>query len=272
MVNVVVVSNQKGGIGKTFISGSLAYLLSTDSHEKLPDVFSRKAARVLLVDADFQGDATFLLTRKEQDEFDGNGLFEAMNEEDATNYIYPVTDYLSVLPATAKVADFDNAFIKNKEKIEQPAYILKRTLEKVAHNYDWIIIDTSPSLSNLKVQTLNVDLDGNTYLLIPMQTERFGFDSIFKFTDTVKEIREYTNPNLSILGIVPTLTDVNMKVDQNILDEARELFGDLLFTTVVKRKSELKKMVNSGFTEHYAKQREALSDFYELLNEVKERV
>ena len=149
---------------------------------------------------------------------------------------------------------------------------MKRTLEKVAHNYDWIIIDTSPSLSNLKVQTLNVDLDGNTYLLIPMQTERFGYDSVFKFTDTLKEIREYTNPNLVILGIVPTLTDTNMKVDQNILDEARELFGELLFNTVVKRRSELKKMVNSGFTEHYAKQREALTDFYELLNEVKERV
>lgn len=272
MVKVLVVSNQKGGIGKTFVSGALSYLLSTDSHEKLDSIYARKAERVLVVDADFQGDATFLLTRKEQEEFNGKGLFEAMNEEDATDYIYHVNDTLSVLPATSKVADFDNAFIMNKEKIQNAPYILKRTLEKVAHDYDWIIIDTSPSLSNLKVQALNVDLGGNTFLLIPMQTERFGFDSVFKFTDTLKETREYTNPNLSILGILPVLTDANMKVDQTIIDEARELFGDLLFDAVIKRKSELKKMVDSGFTEHYAKQREALSDFYELLNEVKERV
>lgn len=272
LVNVIVVSNQKGGIGKTFLSGALAFLLSTDSHTRLPRKNVRKKERVLLVDADFQGDATFLMTRKEQSEFEGRGLFKAMSEEDASSYIYDVNECLSVLPATAKLADFDNVFLLNKDKIVQPAYILERTLSKVRDSYDWIIIDTSPSLSNLKVQALNVSLGGYTNLIIPMQTERFGFDSVLKFVDTLTDVSNYTNPNLRVLGIVPVLTDMGMKVDKEIIREARKLFDELLFETIIKRKSELKKMVDTGFTEHYAYQREALSEYYNFYNEVKQRV
>lgn len=272
MANVVVVTNQKGGIGKTFLSSALAYLLSTDSHSKVPETFKRSAERVLLVDADFQGDSTFFITRMDRDEFEGKSLMEAINTQDATDYIFKVSETLSVLPASSKLAEFDKLFTENKSSIFEPARLMERALENLADDYDWIIIDTSPSLSQLKIQTLNISLGGFTNVLIPLQTETFGLDSVVQFSDTLTAVKSKTNPALYILGILPVLTDTNMSIDKEVMDDAEQLFGDLLMSTVIKRKSELKKMVKTGFSEHYAKQREALSDFYLLVKEVRERV
>lgn len=268
MVNVIVVANEKGGIGKTTIACKLAALLSTDSHEKVEPKYQRKAERVLLVDTDLQGNATYFITRKLRSEFEGHSLIEAIAEEDATDYIVKVNEHLHVLPSSSKVAMFDSQFAKLREKLDEPAKWLERTLEPVAHLYDWIIIDTSPALTELQLQTFNVALGGYTNVLIPMQTERFGFHSVQQFADTLAPVQRHTNPNLVVLGVVPILTD-STAVDKNIIEEAKAAFSDLLFNTIIKRRAGIKRMVDTGFSEHYAKEREALKDFYELLLEVR---
>ena len=271
MVNVIIVSNEKGGIGKTTIASTLASMLASDSHEKLEGKYKRKAEKVLLVDADLQGNSTFYLTRQLRAAFEGRSLIEAIAEEDATDYIVEVTEHLHVLPSSSKVAMFDAQFAKYRDQIEEPAKWLERTLETVAHNYDWLIVDTSPSLTELQLQTFNISFGGDTNVLIPMQTERFGFHSVQQFSDTLTPVNQHTNPNLVVLGVVPVLTD-GTAVDKNIMLEAEAAFGDLLFKTIIKRRAGIKRMVDTGFSEHYAKEREALQDFYDLLLEVKENV
>jgi chromosome partitioning protein len=270
---VIIVSNQKGGIGKTFTVCTMANLLSTDSNEKVRRYdYRRKAEKVLVVDTDFQGNATRFLTGKDQNEFNGAGLMEAINVEDAREYIHKVNDNLYILPATASVSQFDSIFTLNEDKIENAAYLLSRTLETVKDQFDWILVDTSPSLSKMTLQALNINFGEETHVLLPMQTEDFGLDSVHKFSNTMSTIFEETNPNLRLLGIVPILTDANMSVDQEIISEAKEAFGEYVFEAVIKRRATLKKMVRDGFSEQYSEQRRALKDYYDLLNEVKKRV
>lgn len=272
MTNIIVIANQKGGIGKTTIASTLAYLLSTDAHEKLPAAQQRRAERVLLVDTDFQADSTAFLTRMERDHFNGKSLLEAIDAGDATEYIHKVTDTLHVLPASAHLALFEQLFFENRDALDAPHKMLDLTLKAVSGSYEWVIIDTSPSLSQMKLQALNVTLDTlNTHVIIPLQTETFGLESVYQFADTLTAVSDKTNPQLNLLGIVPVLTD-NMTIDKEVISEAQEAFEGKIMQTVIKRRSELKKMARNGISEHYAAQREALQDFYRFTQEVRERV
>lgn len=271
MVNTIVISNQKGGIGKSYISAASSFILSTDSHERVEPQFARTKERVLLVDTDFQGDSTTFLTRQERDAFEGCSLLEAIDDQDATKYIHKVSETLHVLPAASNLALFEQLFVENRHEIENAHKLLENTLAPVADQYDWIIIDTAPALSFMKMQALNVALGGTTYVIIPLQTETFGLDSVYQFADTLEAVNDSTNPDLSLLGIVPVLTD-NMSIDKNVVAKAKASFDGKIFETVIRRRSELKKMAENGLSEKYAKQRMALQDFYAFVKEVKERV
>lgn len=270
MAKIIVVSNQKGGVGKTFTSSMLAYLLSSDSNEKVAASQQRAAEKVLLIDTDFQGDSSFLLTRVDRDDFVGKDLMAAMLKEDATDYVVKVSEHLDVLPASEELAKFDSWFERNAYNIEDPFKILERTLAPIASNYDWIIVDTSPALTKLKNQAMSISFGNRTNMLIPLQTDRFGFDSVLQFSNTLQAAKEHMNPNLYLMGILPILADAHMSLDQKIIAEARETFEDLLFNTVIKRRAVLKEMVEHGISEHYAKQRAALVDFYDLVKEVRQ--
>jgi chromosome partitioning protein len=270
---IIVISNQKGGIGKTFSSCILAQLLSTSNHKKISRYnLQRLAKRVLVVDTDFQGNSTKWLTGIHPREFEGKSVMEAINELDASSYIHQVRENLYVLPATRKLSEFDALLTLNWDAIDEPEYLLSKTLEKVKDQFDYIIIDTAPSLSKMTYQALNTNFGNDTYLIIPMQTEDFGLDSVHDFSETLADVVNSTNPNLRLLGILPILADAKTNVDQNIIRKSKESFGDLVFETVIKRKAALKQMVGEGFSEESSKQRKALQEYYELLNEVNNRV
>lgn len=269
MAKIIVVSNQKGGVGKTFTSSMLAYLLSTESHDKTVIKYKRSPERVLLVDTDFQGDSSFLLTRIDRDNFIGKDLMNAMQVENATDYIVNLSTHLDVLPASEELAKFDSWFEHNAYKITEPFKILERTLSPIIDKYDWIIVDTSPALTKVKNQAMALSFGRCTNMLIPLQTDRFGFDSVLQFSNTLQAAKQHMNPNLYLMGILPILADTHMSLDQKIIEEARETFEDLLFNTVIKRRAVLKEMVEHGISEHYAKQRAALVDFYNLVKEVR---
>lgn len=267
-MKVIVVSNEKGGIGKTFTCFSLGNILSTDSHPRARAAHRRKALRVLVVDLDQQGHSTLLLTGKPHHEFEEN-VMTAMMHEDASEALYKVHENLYVLPGTSKVATFEQFVVKNK--IKKPAFLLNRTLETVADQFDICLIDTNPTTSLLNMQALNVSLGGSTNMLIPMQTEKLGYTSVLQFVSTLKTVQSTTNPNLRILGIQPILLD-QTNIDHDYVKKARESFKSLTMSNVVHRRAELKRMAEHGFSEHYSKQRQALADYYLVAKEVMERV
>ena len=269
MTNIMVIGNQKGGIGKSFTCAMFANLLSTNSHERVKKEYHRTAERVLLIDTDSQADSTFILTRQEADYFNDRNLYNALIDQDATDYIYPVSDTLHVLPGSAQLAMFDDLFAAAQKQIEQPEKMLENALRPVANQYDWIIIDTPPALSRIQAQALNVSLGYITNVIIPLQTKRLGRDSILRYAHTLNEVKANTNPNLHIAGVMPILTDTHARVDKHILDSAREMFDDLVMQTVVRRRVSLEDMVEHGFSEKYAHEREALEDFYSALKEVR---
>lgn len=264
----IVVSNEKGGIGKTFTCFALGNILSTDSHPRAKAAHHRRALRVLVVDLDQQGHSTLLLTGKKHTEFEEN-VMTAMAREDANNSLYEIHENLSMLPGTSKVATFEKFVTQNN--IQEPAYLLNRTLEKVADQFDICLIDTNPTTSLLNMQALNVTLGGFTNMLIPMQTEKLGYTSVLQFVSTLKAVQSTTNPNLRILGIQPILLD-QTSIDHEYVEKARASFKTLTMSHVVHRRAELKRMAEFGFSEHYAKQRQALTDYYLVAKEVVERV
>lgn len=261
---VLGVSTAKGGSSKSFTAITLAHLLSTSSEKGL----ERTAKKVLFVDMDFQGDATENLAGVDQDEFEGKSVFEAIQGQNVEKCIHMVHDNLSILPATSDLSLLDKYIYENN--IRHSSLLLKEAIHKVADDYEAIIIDTSPSLSKGVI----LSLAATEKLIIPMQTQKFGYRAVSKFSNTVLEVNQSINPNLELLGILPVMVETQKgRMDMAVLNEAKQEYGNFVFETIIRRKSALNRLINhEGFSERYAKQREALQDYYSLYKEVMNRV
>ncbi|GAB6441480.1 AAA family ATPase [Bacillus cereus] len=261
---VLGVSTAKGGSSKSFTAIVLAHLLSTSAEKGL----KREAKKVLFVDMDFQGDATENLTKMDQDEFEGRSVFEAIQGKDVNECIHKVNGNLSILPATSDLALLDK-YIYEKN-IRHSSLLLKEAIHKVEGDYDYIIIDTSPSLSKGVI----LSLAATEKLIIPMQTQKFGYRAVSKFSNTVLEVNQSINSELELLGILPVMVETQKgRMDMEVLEQAKEDYGDYMFSTIIRRRSTLNRLINhEGFSDKYAKQRESLQDYYSLYQEVIERV
>lgn len=261
---ILSVSTAKGGSSKSFTAIMLAHLMSTSSEKGL----ERAAKNILFVDMDFQGDATENLTGLDQDEFEGRSVFEAIQGKDVRKCIHKVNEKLSILPATSDLALLDKYIYENN--VRHSSLLLKEAIHKVVNDYDAVIIDTSPSLSKGVI----LSLAATEKLIIPMQTQKFGYRAVAKFSNTVLEVNQSINPDLELLGILPVMVETQRgRVDMEVLKQAQDEYGGYIFNTIIRRRSALNKLINhEGFSERYARQREALQDYYSLYREVMERV
>ncbi len=219
MGKVIAIANQKGGVGKTTTAINLAASLA---------VLEQK---VLIVDADPQANTTSGLG------FDTKniktGIYECLVDEVNPSSIILNTeiDGLDIIPSSIDLvgAEIEMLNLPKREKI------LKKVIEKVKDNYDFILIDCSPSLGLITVNSLSAA----DSVIIPVQCEYFALEGLGKLLNTIKIIQNRLNPDLEIEGFLLTMYDSRLRLSNQVVDEVKKHFQKMVFETIIQRNIKL---------------------------------
>ncbi len=211
---IIAVTNQKGGVGKTTTSINLSYCLS------------KEGKKVLLVDFDPQGNATSGLgVDKNQLE---TTILEVIQGQATLASAIMETEYkhLSLVPATAQLANAEVELAKAEHRFTR----LRDALVDCG-DYDYIIIDSPPSLSLLTVN----GLIAAKYVLLPVQAEFYALEGLGQLLETIQLIRKGMNPTLELIGVLVTMLDARTTLSQQVYEEVKKHFPGKVFETAIPR-------------------------------------
>jgi len=205
MAEIIAVSNNKGGILKTTTVVNLA------------GVLSRKGKKVLIIDADSQ-DNVVLSFNLNPDEYD-TGLVDVLTGKvEVDKAIVNVYENIDVIPSTFDMTGFEFEVLNKLDKYPKPFKLLKDAMSKLTKEYDYILIDTPPSLGLVVGNVLNYA----DKVLVPFVPETYSKRSLMKVLTTIKHFAVNQNPNLKIIGIFPTLVREHTKLHRKVLQEVKE--------------------------------------------------
>ncbi len=222
----LAVVNQKGGVGKSTTAVNLSAGLG------------ELGQKVLVVDLDPQGNATsgYGLNKNQRQQC----IYDALlGDTEIASLVEPVeVEHVFAVPATIQLAGAEIELVSAMSRETR----LKTILEPVVADFDFIIIDCPPSLGLLTVNALTA-ADG---LVIPIQCEYYALEGLSKLLDSVRLVRAHLNPALEVFGVVMTMYDSRTKLAQQVVDEVRDFFEDVVFNTLIPRTVRLSEAPSFG--------------------------
>lgn len=226
MGRVIAISNQKGGVGKTTTSINLSACLA------------EKGKKVLVIDIDPQGNTTSGLGL-DKDSLKATVYDLMINYAPIWDCISPsVVDNVSVIPSDRDLAGAEIELVGIKER----EYILKKEVDKVKDDYDFVIIDCPPSLSML---TINAMTTADT-VLVPIQCEYYALEGLSQLIHTINLVQERLNPNLQMEGVVFTMYDVRTKLSNQVVENVKENLDTKIYETMIPRNIRLAEAPSYG--------------------------
>lgn len=212
---IIVIANQKGGVGKTTTAINLSAACAL------------QGKRVLLMDLDPQANSSLSFVEPESVNGSAFELFTELNQP-FENFLYPTKiKKLDVVPARINLAKLEPKLVGDFDAI----FRLRDRLEKIKSRYDLIFLDTPPTLGLITVNALVAA----THVLIPIQSSYFALEGTDDLLETIEKVRSRPNPDLQILGVLVTLFDKRTTLSKDVEAHIRKVFGKKAFKTIITR-------------------------------------